>query len=730
VSLQRAFPIGHPSWITDLHVEVRLPGQEELISRDRVRTDEEGYFYFYVADPGYYDIGVKSAHALENKRAQIEIVPGYNPNVFFGTLLEGDADDSNRVDLADYALLRERFWRADARTDLNQDGITGILDYSLLYSNYGLAGPRLVEPEPPDGMRPADSTVTATIAIASAVVAPGQVVELPIYVDVGSGETDGVEVHLSFDPAWLRVVDANDSEATAIREGAALANVLGNAVSHSAGTIAYAAGSALEAAPTSGSFLLGTIRVKASAQVEGTTSLSCYAAAVARAGARHPVRVTNGLVQITSESATPAPTATPQTPKVTVTPQRGRLLVPLLLKIAVLNPADAEAARSEEARGQEPWASLSGQAPTGLRPYASDPLVQLTYPLVFRNFRPVSYRFGVNVAPGYGSISDYDLSQLGRIGWYHDWSTKVHAPRPGGIEFAQTIRLRDDPIHPELDYWPPAWGAIEAAIRANSGALWFIGNEPDRADFVDGSPAGQDNCLPHEYAERYHACYTFIKSRDPRAQVSAAAIVQPSALRLRWLDLVLDAYQARYGQPMPVDVWNIHVQILHEMRGSYGCEIPPGLPDDQGELWLPEPSVNADVFRDKIVLFRTWMRDRGQRQKPLVISEYGVVWPSGYGFLGGRDKARGDQMVIDFMRNTFDYCLNATDPALGYSADGDRLVQRWAWYSLNMPLSDFTVSPPDITNANGSLYDSREPQPRTPTHFGVAYRDYTQRFGY
>ena len=35
------------------------------------------------------------------------------------------------------------------------------------------------------------------------------------------------------------------------------------------------------------------------------------------------------------------------------------------------------------------------------------------------------------------------------------------------------------------------------------------------------------------------------------------------------------------------------------------------------------------------------------------------------------------------MIDTFDYFLNAADCNLGMRADGCRLVQRWAWYSLD-----------------------------------------------
>ena len=39
------------------------------------------------------------------------------------------------------------------------------------------------------------------------------------------------------------------------------------------------------------------------------------------------------------------------------------------------------------------------------------------------------------------------------------------------------------------------------------------------------------------------------------------------------------------------------------------------------------------------------------------------------------------QRVSTFMSNTFNYLESAADPALGYPLDGNRLVQRWMWFS-------------------------------------------------
>ena len=346
---------------------------------------------------------------------------------------------------------------------------------------------------------------------------------------------------------------------------------------------------------------------------------------------------------------------------------------------------------------------------------------RLTFPLLYQGYQANACyseccRFGFNVVGT--SVMSFDIEKLGQVGWYQNWAYSKSPPQPHGIEYTQVVRLRDSQV--DADYWPPDWGALARAVAHNRGAVWLIGNEPD--------VPSQDNCLPEEYAERYHECYTFIKSIDPSARVSAAGIVQPTELRLRWLDLVLQSYEARFGQKLPVDVWNIHVQILQERRGpsEWGCQVPPGIPDDAGEAHQIEDNANPQMFRDKIVQFRAWMRDRGERDKPLIISEYGVLMPSGYGYLGGADPELGDQMVRDFMSATFDFCRSATDTELGDPADGNRLVQRWAWYSLNDRMSDLVGEPPYF-GFNGSLFEWDRPYPGALTQFGEHYRDYVAK---
>jgi hypothetical protein len=296
-------------------------------------------------------------------------------------------------------------------------------------------------------------------------------------------------------------------------------------------------------------------------------------------------------------------------------------------------------------------------------------------------------RFGVGVARAYGDITEYPIEQL-HIGWYSDWGRRRDPPGLDGIEYAQLIRVSEAA-------YPPNWSAIRHTLEANPGSLWIVGNEPECIS--------QDNRTPSEYAAIYHECYTFIKEYDPSAMVAIGGVVQPTPLRLEWLDLVLDTYRDYYGCRMPVDVWNTHVQILQEKRGDWGCGIPAGLNDNEGEIYSVTDNADPQIFIQLIRDFRQWMTDRGERDWPLIISEFGVLMPSEY--LGYGNRAEGDMVVMQFMSEVFDFLLTSVDQQVGYPQDGYRLVQRWLWYSLNEPYYDFVTQ----TGMNGALFESDDP---------------------
>ena len=294
-------------------------------------------------------------------------------------------------------------------------------------------------------------------------------------------------------------------------------------------------------------------------------------------------------------------------------------------------------------------------------------------------------RFGLT-----GSPEDVDeaLAAGLRFGNYAGWQVRVDPPGAEGVTFWQVVRVSQEGV-----LLP--WDELAAAIAANPGSYWIVGNEPD--------VVVQDNVTPQRYAELYHMLYTFIKGRDPTARLVIGGVSQPTPLRMAYLDIVLETYREKYGRPMPVDVWNVHTFILREERDSWGIGIPPGMSDELAIRYEVEDYDDMDIFRENIVNFRAWMAERGYADRPLVVSEYGFLMPHDFGF--------PPEQVADFMTATFDYFLTARNET-GYPADDYRLVQWWFWFVFADSQEPFSAS---------FLYDSNAGQLTTLGEAYVAY---------
>ena len=149
------------------------------------------------------------------------------------------------------------------------------------------------------------------------------------------------------------------------------------------------------------------------------------------------------------------------------------------------------------------------------------------------------------------ALIDYPLQSL-PFGWYSQYNFERHPQDAKGREFVQMVPVdsRFDSIN---------WTHLREAAQNNPGSLWLIGNEPECYY--------QANLTPDVYAQRYYTAYKAIKAADPTALVAIGGVVQPTPLRLQWLDMVRQRYQSRYGMAIPVDVWNIHNMILMETEG-------------------------------------------------------------------------------------------------------------------------------------------------------------------
>ncbi len=235
-----------------------------------------------------------------------------------------------------------------------------------------------------------------------------------------------------------------------------------------------------------------------------------------------------------------------------------------------------------------------------------------------------SDRFGLNVVTDYGkTLSDYNAAPL-QAGWYLDYQVQSHsivpaAPNTAGVSALTPLTMQAAnqvylplvanrkqsygasgmayvPVLRVSDLMSTGWQSwLGPLIDANLGALWVVGNEPDRS-FQDGKP-------PDVYAQIYHDTYWFIKQRDPTSKVAIAGVVQATPLRLRYLDMVLDEYQRRYGARLPTDVWNVHGFILREANKKVDGQEPWGA--GSRRVWMPMPAKGSSTTCPMSAIWRS-----------------------------------------------------------------------------------------------------------------------------
>ena len=364
-------------------------------------------------------------------------------------------------------------------------------------------------------------------------------------------------------------------------------------------------------------------------------------------------------------------------------------------------------------------------------------------------------RYGVSNLTG--APSNQWIPMLG-AGWWLDFSWRPRGQAvPDAALHVPQIRMRQEKmggvylptyaITPALNFEEDGLGT---AVANNRHHIWIAGNEPDVPSPV------QDNMYPEVYARAYHEIYHYIKGVDPTAQVAIAGLSMMTPGRMQYLDIVWDTYQDLYGEDMPVDVWNMHLYILSEFDPNkdpiidgdvYGDgkialgtdvalakraplgSVPVDIECPKDEVYCRAEHDDMDIFIEQVLNMRQWMKDHGQQDKPLLLSEFSQLYP----FVDYDDPVNPTECflmdefgqcftpnrVTAFMQNSMNYLATATDPDLGYPQDGNRLVQQWMWYNL--------VTPPEWSGGSSNLLvqnyqDFENGAPEALTQMGAAYR--------
>ncbi len=235
-------------------------------------TDPSGVFTVPVLPSvSYPTICVKGAHALSVHRTDIDLSAGPPATpIPFGVLREGDANNDDVIQGADFSILAAAFGACssdatfDARADFNGDGCVNGADFSLLVTNYWGEGtcPLAATGLARASGRVAGDPVTIALAPAHAEASPGEIVAVAARVYADQQPIDNVDLEILFDPEQIEVVDAAGQPAAALEMGNALPQVWWNTVDASIGRVLVAAGRDFAAAGPSGDFTLATMRVR------------------------------------------------------------------------------------------------------------------------------------------------------------------------------------------------------------------------------------------------------------------------------------------------------------------------------------------------------------------------------------------------------------------------------------------------------------------------------------
>lgn len=125
--------------------EVRTPGTNQIVETQTVSLGAGGHLLLSTSRSGTYDLAFKADHWLRAKVADVAI----GDEGVFGlsvSLLNGDVNNDNSINIADFLQLRAAFgtrlgdgqWNPNA--DLDESGTVAIADFLILRQNFGYRG--------------------------------------------------------------------------------------------------------------------------------------------------------------------------------------------------------------------------------------------------------------------------------------------------------------------------------------------------------------------------------------------------------------------------------------------------------------------------------------------------------------------------------------------------------------------------------------------------------------
>jgi len=123
-------------------IEIRSPGSSTALETQTVNLDANGRYSFITYQVGSFDLTAKASNWLRQKKSGNDLAVGSNIADF--TLINGDANNDNRVDVVDLGILATNYGKLSGATgsqgDFNGDGAVNVIDLGILATNYGASG--------------------------------------------------------------------------------------------------------------------------------------------------------------------------------------------------------------------------------------------------------------------------------------------------------------------------------------------------------------------------------------------------------------------------------------------------------------------------------------------------------------------------------------------------------------------------------------------------------------
>lgn len=249
---------------------------------------------------------------------------------------------------------------------------------------------------------------------------------------------------------------------------------------------------------------------------------------------------------------------------------------------------------------------------------------------------------------------EFGYSQL-NIGWYTDWSYK------GGARSDMEYLALVGGYGKNVAVQEQSCQQVTAYVQANrskypAGAMWTVGNE---IGYDDGRSSD-------EYVRDFTFWKNCIKSIDPSFRVGTGAIISPwTTLPRGSNECIADLSKYNTDQTSGANYFR---RIITGLRANNAM---PDFIVNHAYTLCQSPKDQPDDMKESLRIQRTLMKELGIQNLDLVIKEFSPLYTP--------DVATAQR----YMQQTIPYMLTTTDPAIGKPGDGNRLVQRFAWFVGN-----------------------------------------------